>query len=181
MSRMKTLLIGAMVMVSALAVTSSRATVCTATNTGPATAAGSKKDTCGDIHCGTVGTLPTGNPGGVRLYFNLTSEGPQLEACNDGGPGNTQGRLVIQTSNNTAHPGIRITLDTDDEQPFPPGYINVQLSSVNPGVWCNNEGKDGEPGTAEPTNTADGWRHQWTSPGTQGGANAVPWCMPVVG
>ncbi len=127
---------------------------------GTRTAAGSCKGVEGDIQCGSGGQLPI-QAGSLRIYANNPSDGPEFEACNDTGPPNTQGRLVVRTSR--TNQGARVSLDTDDGQPFPPGYINVQVSPTAPGVWCN---KDGDPASA-----SDGYRRPWNSPGTDGGLN----------
>ena len=150
---------------------------CGGSDTYPArTAAGSTKSDCGDITCGTHGNLPDGNPGGIQQSANQTADGAEIEACNDHGAV-PQGRAIVQVSTNSSHAGVRFVLDTDDNEPVPPGYINVQVSNDKPGVYCNREAKDG--GSAEPTSTADGYGHQWDNPGTQGGAdqNAAK-CIP---
>ncbi|MCA1830118.1 MAG: hypothetical protein LC663_01185 [Actinobacteria bacterium] len=149
---------------------------CGTTDTVPATtAAGTTKSDCGDITCGMHGNLPV-SLGGVLVSANQTADGGEVEACNDHGAV-PQGRAVVQVSKNTDHAGARVVLDTDDNEPVDPGYINVQASNSKPGVWCNRQAQDG--GTAEATKTADGYYHQWDNPGTTGGlgaeaANCVP-------
>jgi hypothetical protein len=129
---------------------------------------GGCKDTGGDIHCGSRGELVPGLP--VRQYANNngTSSG-EIEVCSDSGAPNQQGRVIVQGD---ASKGVRVTLDTDKDQPFPSGWITVQVSPDHPGVWCNRSpGKFDPDNSQDPVTTSDGYAHGWSNPGTDGGAD----------
>jgi len=145
---------------------------CTA---GTKTAAGGQKDSCGDIHCGSK-YLPTGTD--IKAGANQTPNGAEVEGCSDHGAGNGQGRVVVQAD--STH-GARVVLDTDDEQPFDPGYITVEADKDgHSGVWCTRSPGTFDPNTPQdPKSASDGYGRSWSSPGTDGGlgpqaANCVP-------
>ena len=139
---------------------------------GGHTASGSCKESRtstapGAIHCGATGQLPIPSAGGVRFYENSKPDASnhEIEACNDQGPGNTQGRAVVRARNDAGGQGVRASLDTDDGQPFPAGYINAQVGTTGSGVWCNEDTYSG-------TQTNDGYAQPWGTPGTDGTAGA---------
>ncbi len=66
--------------------------------------------------------------------------------------------------------GVRVILDTDRGQPFPPGYITVQVGPNNPGVWCNAHGSA----------DSDGYAHPFSHPGTHGGTTDPQYCVPTL-
>ncbi|HVL33437.1 MAG TPA: hypothetical protein VM600_07650 [Actinomycetota bacterium] len=137
-----------------------------ACTTGTKTAAGGHKDACGHVHCGSQGRITGVST--VGFYGNQTANGGEIEACSDSGPGNQQGRAMVVVD---SRHGARVILDTDTDQPFPPGYIIVQASSEKPGVWCNKEG--------DPASASDGYKRSWSSPGTDGGIGPqVANCLP---
>lgn len=134
------------------------------------TAAGSCKDTDDhQINCGGNGKVPV-EPGGVQVHVNQTSDGVQAEACSDEGPGNQHGRLIVQLSQ--SEQGGRVILDSDPDQPFPPGWITAQASGKSgnkSGLYCSKD--DGETGGAV---RGDGYRQTWANPGPDEGADCVP-------
>lgn len=126
-------------------------------------AAGSCKDDSSNWHinCGSEGDIASGP---ATLYANQTEHGGEIEACNDQGVGNTHGRLVVAVVANPDDPmnsGARASLDSDSHQPFPAGYINVQVSPTSPGVWCSEDSGTGSEG--------DGYGRSWGNPGRDGG------------
>lgn len=148
----------------------SSAATCTPTP-GKPTAAGGQKDGCGSVHCGTRGKLQTVST--ISAYANQTPNGAEVEACGDDGPGNGQGRLIVQVDSTK---GARVILDTDDGQPFPPSYIIVQASQDHPGVWCNQD----QGTNADPPARSDGYARGWGSPGTDGGLSPdATHCLPT--
>lgn len=132
------------------------------------TAAGGNKDCSGQIHCGTKGKITGVST--VGLYVNQTSSGAEVEACGDSGPGNQQGRAMVVVDQSK---GARAILDTDLDQPFPPGYITVQAGPEKPGVWCNKD-TDG-------ADKSDGYARPWSSPGSDGNGVGpdVAHCVPT--
>lgn len=135
------------------------------------TAAGScKQRSTGAVHCGTTG--PVGpSVANVRFFANAAPNNTELEACNDSGGGNTQGRAVVRARNDSGGQGVRASLDTDDGQPFPAGYITVQAGTAGTGVWCNEDST-----TVQPNN--DGYAQPWATPGTDGSGGSEPGDLP---
>lgn len=167
MRKARLLLLGATVVIGTLSAGSSFAAPADCTE-AQKTKAGSCKNSSGEISCGSDGRLPV-DAGGIGVAVNNDADGPEAEACNGTGSPQTRGRLVVRGS--TSGPGARASLDTDKGQPFPPGYINVQVSPTDPGVWCNKEG--------DPATQSDGYRRPWNNPGTDGGADATAAnCVP---
>lgn len=164
MSKLRSLLVAATVIGGAFGTFGAQA----ACDANKATAAGSRKNCAGNISCGTTGQLaevPAGDGTAIRSYANQTNEGAEVEACNATGTGTTHGRLVLQVR--TDKPGVRLSLDTDDETPqFPGGYINVQVAQEGAGVWCNQQ-NEGPNGAAN----IDAYEQPWNKPGTDGGLN----------
>lgn len=133
------------------------------------TASGSCKDTDDhQINCGSEGQVPVA-PGGVQIHVNQTSDGAEVEACSDEGPGNQHGRLMVQLSE--SQQGGRVILDSDPDQPFPAGWIIAQGSAKDGnknGVYCASDAGD------PPPNAGDGYSRTWTNPGPEEGAECVP-------
>lgn len=146
---------------------------------GAAPLSGSAKGTDGNITCGTSNQLVDVN--GIGVYANTASDRTELEACNDTGAGNSQGRLIVRANHNTSQPGARATLDSDRDQTpsnICCGYINAQVGVQGTGVWCSEDGGSG-----------DGYSRGWSSPGDDGGlSNNEPGdrpgpveCLPAEG
>lgn len=146
-------------------------TPCPTTDSGHTAAGSCKERSNGAIHCGTTGQLPIPAPGGVRFYANGSPSNSEIEACNDTGPGNTQGRAVVRARNDSGGQGVRASLDTDDGQPFPAGYINAQAGTQGTGVWCNEDST-----TTQPNN--DGYAPPWAPPGSDGTAGNAGGYLP---
>jgi hypothetical protein len=136
------------------------------------TLAGSCKSLTGDITCGTGGT----QTGAFRIYANGIHTGnmnqTEVEACNDQGAGNSQGRLVVRANHNATNPGARVSLDSDQSQTPPEiccGYINAQAGAQGTGVWCSEDGAVG-----------DGYSQGWATPGSDGMAGNESTDAPLI-
>jgi hypothetical protein len=179
MGKMRSLFLGATIIASSFALTGAHATCPSGSDSNKSTAGGSKKDCTGDIHCGENGqivAIPGADGTAIHILANPdASTGPEVEACNGTGTGTTQGRAVVRV--NTADPGVRGSLDTDDETPqFPGGYINVQVGQKGTGVWCNQQNE----APSQAGHNIDAYEQPWGTPGSDGGLgpDAVH-CVPT--
>lgn len=124
------------------------------------TMAGSCKAPDANLTCGTGGT----QVGLFRVYVTPGSNASEIEACNDTGAPNSQGRLVLRVNHNTTTPGARLSLDSDRDQTpsnICCSYINGQVGVQGTGIWCGEDGTpNGVPG--------DGYSQPWTTPGHDG-------------
>lgn len=138
------------------------------------TAAGSCKDTDDwNTDCGSKGQLPA-SAGSVRFYANQTSDGAELEACNDEGAGVTNGQMVLKVDTDDRYARFTLNSDKDQKPNVSAGYINVQAGPAadDTGIWCS-------PATG-PGSDADGYDRPTGNPGDEGGSTPDQWveCIP---